>query len=320
MKKFLLLVLMVWTALSYSQELDYYKVAADKFMTLYNNENIDGIFELFDENMKAALPIDNATAFFSDLRGKNGSIRSMEFISTRQSAHVYKTTFKNGIKDIIIYLSDTELIGGLFVTPHRPEGLKKIERNKTQIGLPFNEEWHVFWGGKNQSDNYHVVYENQMGAYDLVIFKDGKSYQDNGYKNEDYYAFGKEILAPCHAKVVKVIAGVQDNVPGQMNRKDITGNTIILETQNKEYLLLAHLKAGSIVVKEGQNVERGDLLGLCGNSGNSSEPHLHLSLQNTVDMEIATGAWLYFDKIMVNGEIKEDYLPVKNEKIQNVKL
>ena len=36
-------------------------------------------------------------------------------------------------------------------------------------------------------------------------------------------------------------------------------------------------------------------------------------------MEIATGAWLYFDKIMVNGEIKEDYLPVKNEKIQNVK-
>ena len=320
MKKTLIFCLTLVSFVCHSQELDYYKAATDKFMKLYNSENNDGIFEMFDSNMKAALPKDNTAVFFNDLRESMGKIKSTEFINTRQMAHVYKTTFDHGIKDIIIYLSDTKLIGGLFVTPHRPEDLVKIERNDSQIGLPFNEEWFVFWGGKNQSDNYHVVYENQMGAYDLVIIRDGKSYAENGYNNEDYYAFGKEIIAPCDARVVKVITGVHDNVPGQMNRREITGNTVVLEVTNKEYLVLAHLKENSIVVNEGQYVKRGELLGSCGNSGNSSEPHLHLSLQNTMDMEIATGAWLYFDQIMVNGAIKEDYLPVKNEKIQNIKL
>lgn len=61
-------------------------------------------------------------------------------------------------------------------------------------------------------------------------------------------------------------------------------------------------------------------LGQCGNSGNTTEARLHLSLQNTIEMSGATGGKLFFDKILVNGEIKEDYLPVKNDNIQNIKL
>ena len=132
--------------------------------------------------------------------------------------------------------------------------------------------------------------------------------------------FGKEVIAPCDAKVAKVITGVQDNIPGRLNPVQPTGNTVILETKNKEFIVLAHFKFNSIVVKEGQEIMQGEVLGLCGNSGNSSEPHLHVSLQNVLDMDIATGAQLYFDKILVNGEVKENYLPVKNEKIQNIKL
>ena len=47
----------------------------------------------------------------------------------------------------------------------------------------------------------------------------------------------------------KVIDGIEDNVPGELNRAEITGNTIILETERKEYLLFAHIKANSILLK-----------------------------------------------------------------------
>jgi murein DD-endopeptidase MepM/ murein hydrolase activator NlpD len=69
-------------------------------------------------------------------------------------------------------------------------------------------------------------------------------------------------------------------------------------------------------VKQGQKVSTGALLGLCGNSGNSSEAHLHFHLQNVEDMTKATGAKCYFDQLKVNGVLKSDYSPVKGEKIE----
>ena len=98
----------------------------------------------------------------------------------------------------------------------------------------------------------------------------------------------------------------------------MTGNTLVLKTAAEEYILMAHLKEGSIVVQKGQQVGQGDLLGECGNSGNSTEPHLHLQLQNTRDIHRATGARLFFDRILVNGELKTDYLPIKEEFIKNI--
>ena len=184
--------------------------------------------------------------------------------------------------------------------------------------LPFHEEWFVFWGGTTEDQNYHVAHENQKYAYDILIMKDGVSFTGDPKNNESYFAFGKEIIAPCDAKVVKVITGVEDNIPGELNPEQLTGNTIVLETSNKEYILFAHLKHQSIVVREGQFIRQGALLAQCGNSGNTSEPHLHLSLQNTLDMNIATGGKLYFEKILVNGELQRVYLPVKGDVVKNI--
>ncbi|MDA1176144.1 MAG: M23 family metallopeptidase [Bacteroidetes bacterium] len=86
---------------------------------------------------------------------------------------------------------------------------------------------------------------------------------------------------------------------------------------NNEFLFFAHFKQNSIVVKQGQKVKKGELIGLCGNSGNSSEAHLHFHIQNVEDINKATGAKCYFDKIIVNGKIKNDYSPVKGDKIEN---
>ncbi|MBA4166509.1 MAG: M23 family metallopeptidase [Chitinophagaceae bacterium] len=71
------------------------------------------------------------------------------------------------------------------------------------------------------------------------------------------------------------------------------------------------LKKHSIIVKEGQRVKRGQILGQCGNSGNSLEPHLHFHIQNVEDLNIATGAKCYFDSIVVNGVFRAHYSQLK---------
>jgi len=82
-------------------------------------------------------------------------------------------------------------------------------------------------------------------------------------------------------------------------------------------LFFAHFKQHSIVVKQGQKIKQGELLGLCGNSGNSSEAHLHFHIQNIEDMNHATGAKSYFSDILVNGELKKEYSPIKGQKVKN---
>lgn len=178
----------------------------------------------------------------------------------------------------------------------------------------------MIWGGDTKELNYHVENEAQKNAFDMVITNEkGNSFKTDGKTNEDYYAFGKELFAPCVGEVVLVVDGVKDNVPGILNPIYVPGNTVIIKTANNEYLFFAHFKQHSIVVKQGQQIKQGQLLGLCGNSGNSSEPHLHFHIQNVEDMLTATGVKCFFDAIIVNGEKKNDYSPVQKDKISNIK-
>ena len=77
-----------------------------------------------------------------------------------------------------------------------------------------------------------------------------------------------------------VAESVDDNVPGSMNPAVPAGNHLVIDHGNGEYSLLAHFRKGTVAVKTGDKVEPGQLVGRCGNSGNSSEPHLHYHLQN----------------------------------------
>jgi murein DD-endopeptidase MepM/ murein hydrolase activator NlpD len=177
----------------------------------------------------------------------------------------------------------------------------------------------VFWGGDTKAENYHVENEAQKGAFDFIIRDEkGKSYRTNGLENEDYYAFGKDIIAPCKAEVVMVVDGIPDNKPGEMNPVFVPGNTVVLKTENEEFLYFAHFKKHSIKVKEGQMLELGDVLGQCGNSGNSSEPHLHFHMQNDMQMKNAVGMKVYFAEVYVDGVLKKTYSPVKNDHVGNL--
>ena len=188
---------------------------------------------------------------------------------------------------------------------------------KTELELPFNEEWWVFWGGRTVKQNYHAAYDVQRFALDIVKKVNGSTHSGNGSRNEEYYCFGKQLNAPGNGKVVTVMNSVADNIPGEFNRDFPEGNHVIIDHENGEFSMLAHFKEGSIVVSVGDVVTNGQELGKAGNSGNSSEPHLHYQLQTTANPLNGVGLPAQFLNYYANDTFVENGEPVKNQYIKN---
>ena len=321
MKRMLLLFLLgTVSGLKAQQEDSRYRQVADRFQAAYNAGEYEQVFSMFDEVMQQQLPLEKLEMLFEQqVRPGLGSIKEMELNQVSGATRIYKSTFQRGVLDISISLNRDNRITGLYLKPHKPAVRAPLmERNSTAMQLPFQGEWFVYWGGETEGQNYHMNDKNQQYAYDFLKVAEGKSYEGDPDKNESYFAFGQPILAPCDGTVVLAIDGVPDNSPGELNPVHKTGNTLVLRTASGEYLLFAHLKEGSVAVEKGQEVRQGDMLGLCGNSGNSTEAHLHLQLQNTRDIQNATGARLFFERIRVNREIEEDHIPVKEDFVENI--
>lgn len=320
MKKLILILFILIPFLNFGQtEKEISKKVSSKFMELYNSNNYQEIFDLFSREMKTALPIKQTIDFLKGLKSQVGNIKKKEFTNYENGTYAcYKTNFEWALLSVNISLNKGDEINGLFVKPFIESILPKVERNQTPLILPFNGEWTVSWGGDTKELNHHYESQAQKNAFDIVITDNkGQTFKTDGKTNEDYYAFGKNIISPLEAEVVLVVDGIKDNVPGKTNPIYIPGNTVILKTTNDEYLFFAHFKQNSIVVKQGQKIKQGDLLGYCGNSGNSSEAHLHFHIQNIEDMNIATGAKCYFSTLYVNGLLKNEYSPIKGDKIKN---
>jgi murein DD-endopeptidase MepM/ murein hydrolase activator NlpD len=128
----------------------------------------------------------------------------------------------------------------------------------------------------------------QRFAIDWVkLGDDNKTFRGDQAKNESYYAEGMDALAVADGIVVAVKDGIPENVPGvtsravTINLETVGGNHVILDIGDGHYAFYAHLKPGSIKVKQGERVKRGQVVGLVGNSGNSTEPHLHFHLSDS---------------------------------------
>lgn len=304
---------------SHAQTPSYVKTL-EAFKIHFNENNPQGIFELFGDGMQQKVNLQTTTNIITTFSSNFGNIKSFKFLEKQAQAETYVMTFEKGKQKTQLVLNKNEEIIGLLFQPYDdPNAVAVFDRNTSDFQLPFEGEWFTFWGGDNRAVNYHVINKTQKGAFDFVIRnKRGQSFDKSGTRNEDYFAFGKPLYALCDATVHKVITGVRDNKPGEMNAGQPTGNTVMLKTANEEYIVYAHFEEGTILVKEGDTVKAGQKLGNCGNSGNSSEPHLHLHLQDGENMLDAFGAKTFFNTLMVNGEIKEDYSPVQGDFISPI--
>lgn len=195
-------------------------------------------------------------------------------------------------------------VSRLLVQPEKqPYASTKLDYvTKTSLELPFNEDWFVFWGGRTIDENYHAASKSQRFAYDLFIMKDGVSHAGDGSKLSDYYCYGAEVLAPAAGTIVWSCDSLPDQVPGQMDPANPIGNGVVIDHGNGEFSLFAHMQPKSLKVKTGDKAKASAVLGLCGNSGNTSEPHIHYHLQDGPDMKAAEGLPAPFVNLIVDGK------------------
>ncbi|HPE94412.1 MAG TPA: M23 family metallopeptidase, partial [Sphaerochaeta sp.] len=135
----------------------------------------------------------------------------------------------------------------------------------------------------------------------------GRSCSGNEREVGSYYCYDCydwAILSPAGGVVVKVNNRSNDSLilgKGRyFNRSNhIAGNYVIVKHAEDQYSLMAHLKKDSMLVKAGERVVRGQKLARCGNSGNSTEPHLHFHLQNGPNFFTSVGLPIRFSDITI---------------------
>lgn len=164
--------------------------------------------------------------------------------------------------------------------PDAATGASRIEYR-----LPFEGAWTVFNGGIDEETSHSWDVWTQRYAYDFVMADaQGATYSGNPRDVQSYYCYGRRVLAPAEGVVVEARDVNPDTPPAldgvvECAGDDIRGNYVLIRHAGSECSCLAHLAPGSIAVRPGDCVERGQLVGLCGSSGNSSEPHLHFHVQ-----------------------------------------
>lgn len=194
-----------------------------------------------------------------------------------------------------IMLTAAGLLGftGICLTLWALAGRLPPDLETLDIAPPFPAGTYlVAHGGSNTLVNAHLktldpeqprfrAWRGQSHALDL--FRLGPAgFHVDGWMPADpqrYRTFGTPILAPCAGTVARVVDGVPDNPVPIMNRAQMAGNFVAIHCGGQRYVLLAHFRNGSTRVLPGQRVAVGDMLGEMGNSGNSSEPHLHVHAQ-----------------------------------------
>jgi hypothetical protein len=165
---------------------------------------------------------------------------------------------------------------GLVVPVRYPYFLAYAQPAAT-VRLPADVPLQVIWGGDELKNNYHVISPDQRWAYDFLV----EPYFSNSTQLKDYGCYGVPVIAPIDGTIIAAHDGEPDETPG-LESNNITqprGNYVVIQMESGTYLLIAHLQPGSVAVKAGDKVSEGQVLGACGNSGNTSEPHIHIHHQ-----------------------------------------
>lgn len=147
--------------------------------------------------------------------------------------------------------------------------------HETRIGLPFEGAWAVIQG--MDSDGTHTGY----AAYALDLVPAEAPASEAAFRKRrklvDHPCYGRPILAPADGRVVWARDGSRELAPFRESRRHEAGNFVIIEHAPDELTEFRHLKKGSLAVKVGDLVRRGQVIGQCGNSGNAVTPHLHFA-------------------------------------------
>lgn len=172
-----------------------------------------------------------------------------------------------------------------------------------ELRLPFSGRWFVAQGGDTLNVNNHMRVKAQFYGIDFIKTggPEGRnlSSKPQPVSIEDFYSWGEQVLAPADGEVIGETNNLPDNPLGTKDPANPGGNQVSLRIAPNCFVFIAHMQKGSVKVKAGDKVKAGQLLGLCGNSGNSDAPHVHLHLQDTPKLNDGIGQKPEFHDIKV---------------------
>ena len=176
---------------------------------------------------------------------------------------------------------------------------RRFDRITPQPNLPFIGEWTVY-----QSFEGEWTHQGSWKyAYDFVITDTNQqTYQNQGLSLTDYYCFEKPILSPIGGTVIDAYDGYKDNPIGAVDKHHNWGNYIIIYSPFGYYVEISHLQEQSLKVQKGQTVTTGMVLGNCGNSGYSPQPHIHMQLQYWPRLGSET-IYFYYSNCMTSEKV-----------------
>ena len=179
------------------------------------------------------------------------------------------------------------------------------------LRLPFDGRWFVLQGGDTLNVNHHMSLQAQWFGVDFAKLGGPSRLElspPNASRLEQFYSWGEPVLASHDGQVLAVINDLPDNVLGTKDAINPLGNYISIKVAQDRFLFLAHFQRGTITVKPGDRVKRGQPLGRCGNSGNSDHPHIHLHVQDRPTLNVGSGQNPVFGgmDVELNGKLFEN--------------
>ena len=299
---------------------DFLKDGQDMTEAFYARK-IDVVWANMNGTMRGAIKSPEALLAFRDQAGQQLGKESAiidEALSRQSALTVYKRSarFERAPGTVIVnwVFEEDGKVAGFSILPQPSEAATSNSyQTKAKLRLPFEEPALVVWGGRRIEQNQHAALAAQRYALDLLMVRGGATHQGKGSSNDQYYCFGKTIVAPAAGKVASAVDGIADNQPGTMNPAQVLGNHVLIDHGQGEYSLLAHLRKGSVKVAANAQIGAGQTVGECGNSGNSSEPHLHYQLQNSAQFGQAESLPAQFNGYVADGKAVARGEPVKGQ-------
>jgi hypothetical protein len=214
----------------------------------------------------------------------------------------------------------------------------EVYKSKTSFNLPLKGKLLV-WDGHDFYSHHRrfplglpeqqakgITANSNRYAYDLVsIDEKGNMYQNDPFKKENWYVFGKPVYAPAGGKIIEMQNNIPDNefngktvqspvIPANMDPSGM-GNHVIIDHGNGEFSVMLHMEKGSIKVKTGEIVKDGQQIGNIGFSGDAIFPHLHYTVMNGSRVSVSEGIPSYFNNYkLFRGN---SFIPVKKDRIDS---
>lgn len=187
-------------------------------------------------------------------------------------------------------------------------------RYPVRIGLPFRGRW-LCTQGVDGDVTHQGVWRDALDFE--VIGDDGRAHTGAGTELADFRCYRLPVVAAADGVVARVVDGVPDNGVGQINTRDNWGNVVIVYHAPGLYSCVAHLSSGSVRVREGQPVKRGEALGACGSSGRSPVPHVHFQLQATATIGAPTLTMELHD-VVTGDAMAGCHVPMEGKPVRNL--